>query len=287
MKLALGTVQFGLPYGIAGRKTAVPENEVRAILEAAWKAGVRTLDTAAAYGDIEDRLGRLSEGLDFCIISKIPTVPHELSDEEAACWARKSAEQSWHRLGGKLTGLMLHRSEDLHGSRGDVIWRELSAWAQAQGVKLGASCYAPGDFVFLHEKIGLGLAQLPGNAFDQRIGSDLPVPLPDVEIHLRSAFLQGLLLMPISLATTKLPQAGAALMQWHAWCNAHGVDQLEAALSAVKSFAAVSEVVVGVDSEEQLLEISAAWERAKPANIASLAVDAPEIIDPRLWKVAA
>lgn len=287
MKLALGTVQFGLAYGIAGRGAAVPEDEVRSILAAAWDAGVRTLDTAAAYGDIEERLGRLCEGLDFRIVSKIPALPGGKSDADAVRWALRSAEQSRRRLGGKLAGLMLHRSQDLDGRRGEALWRELSAWALEHGVTLGVSCYAPADFVRLHEELGICLVQLPGNAFDQRIATDLPSTLRGAEIHLRSAFLQGLLLLPPHQAKLKLPQAGAALERWAAWCAEQGLPPLQAALSAVKSFAAVSEVVVGVDNCEQFMEISAAWNRCAPLDASALAVGAPEIIDPRLWKVAA
>ena len=75
VELALGTVQFGLTYGVAGRGEPVPEREIKDILALAWRAGVRTLDTASAYGDIEERLGGLMRDRAFKVTSKIPALP--------------------------------------------------------------------------------------------------------------------------------------------------------------------------------------------------------------------
>jgi aryl-alcohol dehydrogenase-like predicted oxidoreductase len=284
MELALGTVQFGLAYGIAGRRYAVPEEEARSILECAWARGVRMLDTAAAYGDIEQRLGRVCEGLPFRIISKVSAIPLQLDDIQAAAWAKAQAMQSRQRLGNSLSGLMFHKAEDLSGERGLRVWQTLTDWAQGEGVALGASCYSPQISLGLRESCGISLTQLPGNAFDQRIVNDIPATVPGLEIHLRSAFLQGLLLMPLAQAQNKLPLASNALKLWHKWCAAHSLSPLVAALSIVKSFASVSVVVVGVDSLVQFDEIASAWDQAHPRIAAELAVDTPEIIDPRFWK---
>jgi aryl-alcohol dehydrogenase-like predicted oxidoreductase len=285
MELALGTVQFGLAYGIAGRGYAVPEEEVRSILESAWERGIRTLDTAAAYGDIEQRLGRLCKGLTFRIISKIPSVPPELDDGQAAKWVVTQATQSRERLGANLAGMMLHRSQDLAGKRGLKIWQGLSAWSRSEGITPGVSCYSPEDYLGLRELFGITLAQLPGNAFDQRIANDIPVQFPGVEIHLRSAFLQGLLLLPLHQAKLKLPRAAAALERWHAWCKEKRLAPIEAALSVVKTFSAVSQVVVGVDSKTHFEEITQAWDRTLDLDSRELMIDSLDIIDPRRWKV--
>jgi aryl-alcohol dehydrogenase-like predicted oxidoreductase len=106
-----------------------------------------------------------------------------------------------------------------------------------------------------------------------------------MEIHLRSALLQGLLLMPLSEACVKLPPAAAALHRWHAFCREIGRLPLTAALSLVKSFEAVSSVVMGVDSLQQWRDITTAWQQATALAAPQLAVDAQSsIIDPRQWK---
>ncbi len=286
IQLALGTVQFGLAYGIAGRGEPVPEVEVRSILEDAAARGVRTLDTAAAYGDIEARLARLVEGLPFRYVSKIAAIPDDLDPDAAAGFALQSAQLSRARLGDAMRGLMFHRAQDLEGERGQAIWARVAEWCDRQGVGLGASCYTPDDAARLVALRGVALAQLPGNAFDQRIaGTDACLALRGVEVHLRSVFLQGLLLMPPERACTRLPAAREPVQRWHRWAGERGLSPLEAALSIVKSFRAVSTVVVGADNLRQWREIADAWSRAEAIEAPELAVDCADIIDPRHWSL--
>lgn len=284
MQLALGTVQFGLAYGIAGSGHAVPEAEARQVLETAWGLGVRTLDTASAYGDIESRLAGLCADLPFSIVSKVPAIPEPLSPAEAAAWALAQAVQSRQRLGHRLTALMCHRAEDLLGERGLAVYTTLRRWAETEGVALGASCYGPQALLQVHDLHPLAVAQLPGNALDQRLPQALPRALPGLDVHLRSAFLQGLLLMAQAAGQARLAAAAPALQRWHHWCRAQQLPPLVAALSVVKSFAAASTVVVGVETVAQLEEIAAAWALATPMPAPALANSDPAVIDPRTWQ---
>jgi aryl-alcohol dehydrogenase-like predicted oxidoreductase len=284
MRLALGTAQFGLAYGIAGRGGAVPEKEVRAILEEAAARGLRTLDTAAGYGDIETRLARLSAGLPLDFVSKVPAIPAELAPAQAAEFAVGAAARSRDRLGPALRGLMLHRAQDLAGERGAAIWPVLERWSAAEGVVIGASCYTPDEAGEIVERHRIGLLQLPGNALDQRIARSVHrAGFARCEVHLRSAFLQGLLLMPPEQVVRRLPAAVEPVRRWHAWADRQGLRPLEAALSVVKSFSSVSVVVVGVDSLAQWQVIADAWSRTQAIEAPELAVDIPAVIDPRLW----
>ena len=64
-----------MTYGVAGRGEPVPEARSRTSSRSRWRAGVRTLDTASAYGDIEERLGGLMRDRAFKVTSKIPALP--------------------------------------------------------------------------------------------------------------------------------------------------------------------------------------------------------------------
>ncbi|MGP1664729.1 MAG: aldo/keto reductase, partial [Rhodanobacter sp.] len=71
MKLALGTVQFGLPYGIANPGGQIGRDDAGQILALARESGIDTLDTAIAYGDSEACLGAVgTKG--FRVITKLP-----------------------------------------------------------------------------------------------------------------------------------------------------------------------------------------------------------------------
>jgi aryl-alcohol dehydrogenase-like predicted oxidoreductase len=283
MQLVLGTVQFGLRYGVAGRETAVPEAEVRALLARAWTLGVRELDTAAAYGDIEQRLVGLAEGLPFRIVTKLPPLPSGMQPPAAADWAESMLERSRTRLGAHLHAVLFHRAEDLLDASAEALWRRCAEWVGRQGVLLGASAYEPDTVARLQAQFALQIAQLPGNALDQRLAM-LPAPAASsMQIHVRSAFLQGLLLMDRRVAAKRVPAAAVALAHWHAWAAEHRLDPLHAALGLAKGLPGVTHCVVGVDDLPQLEAIGAAWAEAMPLHAAELAVTDLDVIDPRRW----
>jgi aryl-alcohol dehydrogenase-like predicted oxidoreductase len=282
-QLALGTVQFGVGYGIAGLGAPVPEVEVRQILQAAAAAQVQVLDTAAAYGSIEQRLAPLMAGLNLRVVSKIAALPVDAGASQAAELALASARLSRQRLGDSLDALLLHRAEDLLDARGEAVWCALDRFGRDEGVRLGVSCYDPDVLRLVRERFPIALAQASGNAFDQRVRN---VALNGLELHLRSAFLQGLLLMPPAAARARLPAAAAALLAWHEWLGRHGGDALVSALSIVRGFRGVGCVIIGVDGLRQFEAALAAWQRATPIQAPELACDDLAVIDPRTWKVA-
>jgi len=288
MELALGTVQFGLRYGIAGPDSRVPHEQARAILRRAFELGIRTLDTAAAYGDIEQQLLSLTDGLPFRVVSKLPARPAGVAGAQAAGqWAEQQVRQAAGRLGPSLQALLFHRADDLLEPDGQALWQAAAAQCDAHGIRtLGVSVYDPRTLERVCQRFPVALAQVPGSALDQRFA--LPAPSgARVPLHLRSAFLQGLLLMPEAAAAAKLPAAATALRRWHAWCSERNLDALDAALGVVKGFADVTHCVVGVDRVDQLEAIATAWQRAQPLPAAALSSTDMGVIDPRTWKAAA
>lgn len=284
--LGLGTVQFGLAYGVAGRGSPVPEREISEILELAVANGVRTLDTAPAYGSIESRLRRLIGDLTLSVVSKIPAIPDKLSPCEAAQFALRSARASAEKIGPALRGLLFHRVTDFTGLRGDAIEKALECWARDNGISLGISGYGPDDLLAVKRERAVAIAQIPGNALDQRLVCAAPEGFAGVEIHTRSAFLQGLLLMPQETAGLRVPAATQALETWHDRCRTLGLSPLRAALAIAKSFASVSSlVVVGVDSLRQCGEVFESWTRVEAVSATDMACFDEAVIDPRQWPI--
>lgn len=284
-RLCLGTVQFGLAYGIAGRSEAVGDAEARAILEVAHAGGIRRLDTAPAYGDIEARLGTLCAGLDFTIMSKIPALPAGCADDEAAAFVTTSLERSRERLGDKLCGILFHESRDLAGPSGQRAWDAAAQWCSREKLALGASTYGPEQLDALGQEFPVRICQMPGNAFDQRLAG-FAGHFEAVEITLRSVFLQGLLLMAPNAAAGRLPAAAAALDRWHRQCSDFGLAPLECALAIAKSLPGTDFCAVGVDGAAHLEQIVVAWNDTAPREAPELAIADPAIIDPRQWSIA-
>ena len=70
-KLALGSANFGLDYGVANNSGRISECALSDILSFAQGAGVKVIDTAQAYGDSESRIGALCDGSQFNFVTKI------------------------------------------------------------------------------------------------------------------------------------------------------------------------------------------------------------------------
>ena len=133
-RIALGTVQFGMDYGI-NESGKVQLEEVRKILSYARGHQIDTLDTAIAYGDSERVLGEA--GVSGCkIVSKLPMIPKKCKNIEE--WVKSSVCGSLERL--KVTGLyglLLHCPGDLFGKFGQKLYSGLRICKdQAQSVKL-------------------------------------------------------------------------------------------------------------------------------------------------------
>ncbi len=197
MRLAIGTVQFGLDYGISNAGGMTSQKETQRILDLAQCSGIDMLDTAPVYGDSEQILGIIGVG-DWNVVSKVPPLPEEGANGKE--WVLRHVRQSLGRLGiDRLDGLLLHRASDLLGAQGGNIAAGMQE-AKSEGLvgKVGYSIYSPHSLVELTGIMPPDLIQAPFNVLDQRLASSGwldRLTESGVEVHVRSVFMQGLLLM--------------------------------------------------------------------------------------------
>ena len=285
-KVALGTVQFGLDYGIANEAGQVSLDEAQCVLSLARENKIDVLDTAIAYGTSEEVLGKV--GVDgFRVITKLPSLPDDQNN--VARWVTEQVRESLARLGQKrLYGLLLHRSEDLSGSKGGQLIQAL-ADVKNDGIvqKIGASIYSPDELEAVFNKIKIDLVQAPFNVVDRRLQSSGWLDrLKDdgVEVHTRSAFLQGLLLMERSEIPSKFSRWSCLWDQWHKKLKVLGVSPLAASLAYPLSIEQVDQVTVGVDSAAQLSEILQAVKNVNEGLDTSFMHSADlDLINPSNW----
>jgi hypothetical protein len=286
-RLALGTVQFGLPYGVANEAGQVSRDEAAAILDMAWAAGVDTLDTAISYGDSERRLGEIGVAR-WRVISKLPPASEDCAD--LAAWARGAVEASMQRLGvGRLHAILLHRSGQLLGSRGEELYRGLLALRDLGYVqKIGVSIYAPEELQALWPLFHLDLVQAPFNVLDRRLLSTgwlTRLREAGTEVHVRSVFLQGLLLLPPARRPAKFRSWQSVWRAWHCWLNDAGLSPLQACVRFAFANRDIDRVVVGVESRAQLQEILAnAQAPGLDVPVALMSEDL-DLIDPSRWNM--
>ena len=144
MKLALGTVQFGLNYGVANTDGRVSTEMAESILRSAQLSGMDTLDTAIAYGDSESVLGGLGVQ-SWKVVSKLPALPEGCSD--VTHWVKSQMQESLRRLGlQRMDGLLLHRPGQLLEAVGPDLYAALQS-LKAEGLvaKVGVSVYGPAE----------------------------------------------------------------------------------------------------------------------------------------------
>jgi spore coat polysaccharide biosynthesis protein SpsF (cytidylyltransferase family)/aryl-alcohol dehydrogenase-like predicted oxidoreductase len=277
-RLGLGTVQFGQDYGISNGRGQVPFDEARIILSRAERSGIGLLDTAANYGEAETVLSRMDTRA-FRIVTK--TIGVARGVDAVVTRARQSVKNL-----GRVDLLLVHAASDLAGPDGPLLWRALRNLKERGEVGgIGISTYVADDPAALAARFRPDAMQVPFSLLDQRLlrdGSLARLKDLGVEIHARSLFLQGLLLM--ESVPERLREAGPMLAQVHSRLAKAGVTPLRAALAFVLSRPEVDVAVIGVAALKQLDEILAAAAMPPPKlDWGACALDDTRVLTPSLW----
>lgn len=286
-KLGLGTVQFGLPYGISN-KTGVPSvEEIKSILASASKFGIDTLDTAAGYGTSEEVLGQvLKNESQFAIVTK--TAKTTEAAELKATFSR-----SLDRLKkDTVHGLLVHDPMMLFDKAAPQLIDAMSQLkSEGKVKKIGVSVYSPEQAFAILESFSYDIIQLPMNLLDQRaLQSGLLKELKKrkIEIHVRSAFLQGLLLMPLEEVPKSFDSVLSHLHSIHGQVRAQGLSMLEASLGFILGLDEIDKVIVGVCAESELNQITKAVrdyciESRDKLDYGAFSWPDERILNPALW----
>ena len=288
-RLAIGTAQFGDGYGLFNSRQNMPHVEVDQIISTLREHGCLTLDTAALYPGVEEKLGSY-DLTGFAVVTKLPHLPED--GEAPGEWVLRSVEQSMARLNVNfLHGLMLHRPGDLEGPSGQEVYEALMSCKSLGLVgRVGISVYGPEELELFNKYPGLDLVQAPFNVLDRRLdtsGAATRLAAAGVEIHVRSVFLQGLLLA----ARTDIPEWAERWSgvwdQWHSWLDAESRDAYATCLEFVCLHPWAHKVVVGIDGLQQAQELCRTF--ALPAKnsagqIPPVSCDDLDLISPVNWK---
>jgi len=294
MRLTLGAAQFGLNYGISNRngKSTIPE--VRSILELALKFGIDTIDTAYHYGDSETVLGDLLElTRRFRIITKTRIVRQTtISDSEIAL-LDSAFKNSLSRLRqSSVAGILIHRADDLLANEGYRLYKWLIDKRDAGKIaKIGASVYSPEQAFRLLQYFDFDIIQAPFNLMDRRIlTTELVNYLRSrrIEVHVRSAFLQGLFFLSPLEIPESLTKARPFVDAIRRRALDIGVSINALALAFLRQQPQIDRIVIGVNSAEQLGANIKAYATSLDDNqvFDGLACEDLSIIDPSTWRIS-
>lgn len=284
-KLALGTAQFGLRYGISNKTGQVPRSEIKSMLQLALDNHMDTIDTAIAYGESETCLGDVGTA-GFKIVTKLPAVPDDCAD--VGVWIRNQFRSSLSKLGvTSAYGVLLHRPDQLLGPNGVVLYKSLLSLKETGKVqKVGVSIYSPNELADLSSKYRFDLVQAPFNLVDRRMHSTgwlQRLKNSGVELHTRSTFLQGLLLLSQNERPAKFAPWRELWNKWSRWLEHSCYSPVEACLAFPLSFPEIDRVLVGADSHEHLAQIIKAANNHSITMLPDLQCTDEDLINPGNW----
>lgn len=289
MKLTLGTVQFGLKYGVANDYKQVSISQAHSILDLFLLKGGRDVDTASSYGNSESVIGNFHQRDKLSIVTKIPGFKKDIITYRDKDEILRSFDKSLKKLEiENCETLLIHNCEDLFKKNGYLIYEALRNIKNCKKVKkIGVSIYESEDIYRIINNFDFDVIQLPFNLYNQSLLNDGTLDKLKkigVEIHARSIFLQGLLL----ISNEKWPPYFNELQSHHKksleFLKLNNLTILEACLGFVNSISQIDKILVGVNTKEQLYEIFRDIKKEFTIkNFKELDFKDKKIINPKFW----
>lgn len=289
MSIILGTAQFGSKYGISNTQESIPINQLNDILDFAYNHQITMLDTSIDYGNALLKLKQSQLFNKFDLITKLPAIKESKLTKELACFYIENFLADLNQAGiCKIHAILTHGPDDLL-KPGAAYLIEALEKLKNKGItkRLGASIYTKSQIKAITEQFKLDIIQLPFNLFDQRLLENnylSQLANKNIEIHARSVFLQGLLLMPPNKRPSYFSKLNEQFKYLEVSARELSLTKLAITLNFVLQTPSISAAVVGVTSKHELQEIY-------ESIIDNFKLEAPkqyqckdeQMIDPRLW----
>jgi aryl-alcohol dehydrogenase-like predicted oxidoreductase len=286
-KIALGTVQFGINYGVNSTGCQVTPSAVADILNYSRSHNIELLDTAPVYGNSEKVLGSANIK-DFKIVTKTRSFNQSFISDREINLLISDFNQSLQLLKKKsIYGVLVHNADDLLSPGSDKIINQLRIFKQHGLIsKIGVSIYTSDQLQKIIDRFDIDLVQLPFNILDRRLidsGILHKIYNQGIEVHARSVFLQGLLLMTKESRPKKFGRWNDLWKLWHEWLSDNKLTALEATIRYAISIPEISKVLVGVDSKDQLRNIFEAIDGQLPPIPEEFSMYDSDLLNPSNW----
>ena len=289
-KLGLGGAQFGMDYGLTNTAGRVSGEVLSDILHAAARSGLKLIDTAPAYGCSETALGMaLPAGHDFRLVTKVGPIAKPRIEPDDIRAAESALHCSLERLRvERVYGLLAHRADDLLVPGGDRLYAALQSWkSEGKVARIGVSVYGAAQIDAILARYEIDIVQLPVSLADQRLiasGHLRDLKRRGIEVHARSVFLQGLLLMDPAALPPFFEPIRSRLNAFRLACQAQSLTLLEACLGFALNEPLIDHVVAGICDSRQLdALIAAAQTNRTLPDPAACAWSEPAQLDPSQW----
>ena len=287
-KISIGTAQFGHDYGIYSFAGKVKPIEIKEILDFAHSKNITNLDTAPAYGNSEKILGDTNIS-SFRVVTKTRHFKSEIITDNDSNLLNIDFYQSLRDLKkNNVYALLIHNANDLFKPGAEKLIKMLQKLKEEKRIKkTGVSIYNHNQLKFIINNFDIDLIQLPLNILDRRLIENGMIKLllkKNIEVHARSIFLQGLLLMSKEERPEKFNRWNNLWIIWHEWLNDNNISALEGTIRYATSIPGISKVLVGVDTKKQLEEIIIALEGNLPSIPSELYTNNDSLLNPSNWE---
>tara|TARA_Y100000589_G_C27095637_1_gene605807 strand:+ start:66 stop:965 length:900 start_codon:yes stop_codon:yes gene_type:complete len=287
-KLVLGTAQFGMNYGIANKTGKIKKSEMLNILKISMSNGVKTLDTAAGYGNCQKELGDL--GIDeWKVISKISDFGYKKNKIKENIFIQIKKTLNDLNI-NSINTLLLHTPDDLEGEYRYEIYNALLE-SKHKGLckKIGISAYEYNQVLKITKEFKIDVVQFPYNIFNTELdetGLMLYLRKNKIEIHVRSIFLQGLLLMRSKERGLYFQTWKDLFEKWESWIRKNNISKIEACISYVLQNKYIDKIILGIDSQEHLQEILEIFKKSNHIEIPNLfSCEDQKLTNPLNWRI--
>ena len=280
-KIVIGTANFGMKYGLDNKD--INPREIKKILGYCKKKGIKTLDTAPGYGNALENL-RKNEIVNWDIISKIPSIPKNTKDISSYIYNIFFSTLKKINV-SKIHTILIHDEKDiLNVTRGKKIVKILNNLKKEKLVKrVGCSIYDSFKVSRVIKNYNFDVLQCPYNIFDKRLvdsGLFRLLKLRNINIHLRSIFLQGLLLrnknnIPIQFKNNY------KITNYYKWIKKNNFSNIKICLSELDKID-YEKIIIGVNNINQLKEIIN-FKKCLNQSTDILKTRNLKLIDPRTW----
>jgi len=276
-------------YGRFNQEGVPSIESTRKILNRANKYGLSFIDTAVQYGESESVIGQCHDELSHInLITKTPIFSDEIIPYSGALLLRNAFDNSLHSLQlSSVHGLLIHHAPNLLAPGGEKLYEEMLKIKSEGRVRyIGVSAYSGEIVEQIQEKFPLDIAQLPINMLDRRLltsGTLSRLVASGIQIHARSAFLQGLLLSDPLKLTSQFDAVKEMLTAFHTLCRNAGIKPAHAALHYLLQLPEISKIIVGVESVNQFDDIFTDFPAEIEFDYSNFICDNIEILNPVLW----
>lgn len=255
MKLRIGTAQFGLDYGVTNKNGKLSDRTISEIFHVMDRNGIDKIDTASGYGDAHFRLKpHLSKG-NYSVSTKISVDDLDFNKLRGSLEGRISSIID--ELGvNSLDTVLIHDPTKLDKKNWLNLEQAFNELCENTIIEaFGLSVYLPSETQYLLNTPCV--VQLPLSIFNQTFfnsGEIERLKYLGCRIQVRSIFHQGLALSR-NWGEKFMPYKRINSTYWDL-IDSKYVDPIKLCFDFARSINGVEEVVVGVTTSQELLQIA-------------------------------